>query len=194
MPDFTSVDTRVPFVGRIEELGRLFALFEYGGALTLVGPGGVGKSRLAYEAAVRFERDRAREVIFVPLSGVGPEAVFGSVIAAIGGREHAGRGPLEVIYRELAPRHAILVLDNCEHVPDEAGALIESLQRVHNMAVVATSQRRLDYPDERVLDVAPFDAITGTMFFQERARAANIHIADKDVPITTRIVERLDGL
>ncbi len=194
MSDFTSVDTRVPFVGRGDELKRLFALFEYGGALTLVGPGGVGKSRLAFEAIVRFERDRARDVIFVPLSGVGPEAVFGSVAAAVGAREQVGLDPLDVINREMAARRSILVLDNCEHVPDEAGALIESLQRVHNVAIVATSQRRLDYPDERVLDVGPFDAATGAEFFRERARAANVELSPEDLPVAAAIVERLDGL
>ncbi len=192
--DFTSVDTRVPFVGRVDELKRLFALFEYGGALTLVGPAGVGKSRLAFEAIARFERDRARDVIFVPLSGAGPEAVFGALVAAVGAREQVGRDPLEIINHTIAARRSILVLDNCEHVPDEAAALIESLQRVHHVAIVATSQRRLDYPDERVLEVGPFDAATGAEFFRERARAAGIHLSDEDVPIAATIVERLDGL
>lgn len=194
MPDFTSVDTRVPFVGRGDELKRLFALFEYGGALTLVGPGGVGKSRLAFEAIVRFERDRARDVIFVPLSGVGPEAVFGTIVAAVGAREQVGRDPLDIVNHAMAARRSILVLDNCEHVPDEAGALIEALQRVHNVAIVATSQRRLDYPDERVLEVGPFDAATGTEFFRERAKAANVELSAEDLPIAASIVERLDGL
>ena len=194
MSDFTSVDTRVPFVGRGAELKRLFALFEYGGALTLVGPGGVGKSRLAFEAIARFERDRAREVIFVPLSGVGPEAVFGTIVAAVGAREQVGRDPLDIINHEMAARRSILVLDNCEHVPDEAGALIEALQRIHNVAIVATSQRRLDYPDERVLEVGPFDAATGIEFFRQRAKAANVQLSAEDLPVAASIVERLDGL
>ena len=194
MSDFTSVDTRVPFVGRGDELKHLFALFEYGGALTLVGPGGVGKSRLAFEAIARFERDRARDVIFVPLSGIGPEAVFGAIVAAVGAREQVGRNPLDIIKHEMATRRSILVLDNCEHVPDEAGALIESLQRVHNIAIVATSQRRLDYPDERVLEIGPFDAVTGAEFFRERAKTANVQLSAEDLPIAASIVERLDGL
>ena len=169
MLDYQTVDTRVPFVGRAYELRALLAFLKRGGALTLVGPGGVGKSRLAHEAIARFSRERATESVFVPLAGVMPEAVLGTVMSMTGTPQEPARAPLDTFVDRLRDRALILALDNCEHAPDETSALIDALRALPHVTVLATSQRRLDYADEAVFDVGPLSVDDGVAFFLARA-------------------------
>jgi predicted ATPase len=186
------VDTRVPFVGRDAELELLLAFFERGGALTMLGPGGVGKSRLAYEAARRYAERSGRAVIFAALAGVVPDAAIGTVASAAGAHAPVSGNLADALRAQLAARHAVLVVDNCEHAPDEIAALIETLRKEPSIAVLATSQRRLDYADEKVAKIEPFTVDDGVRFFAARARI--------DAPGTqtlaeiATIVRRLDGL
>ncbi|HEX8805294.1 MAG TPA: AAA family ATPase, partial [Candidatus Aquilonibacter sp.] len=154
--DFQAVDTRVPFVGRANELRALLAFLKRGGALTLVGAGGVGKSRLAHEAVARFARERATECVLVPLAGVLPEAVVGTVMSQLGISQEHGRSPHETLADRLHDRALVLALDNCEHAPDETSALIDATRSLPHVTIIATSQRRLDYADETVFEVEPF--------------------------------------
>ncbi|HTU69252.1 MAG TPA: tetratricopeptide repeat protein [Candidatus Baltobacteraceae bacterium] len=192
--DYNAVDTRVPFVGRAYELRALLAFLKRGGALTLVGPGGVGKSRLAHEAITRFARDSAAECIFLPLAGVAPEAVVGTVMSALGIPEESGRVQTATLVDRLRDRPIILALDNCEHAPDETSALIDALRVLPHFTVIATSQRRLDYTDETVFELEPFTIDDGIAFFLARAEMDSAQINDATVSTVTRIVERVDGL
>jgi predicted ATPase len=186
------VDVRVPFVGRAAEIQRLLVFFSAGGALTIVGPGGVGKSRLALEAARRLSAENGRPVIFAGLAGVTPEAVTGTVVACAGLREKPHVNAIDALRAHLRAKRAILVLDNCEHVPDETSALIDALHAEPSVAILATSQRRLDYTDEIVLRLDPFPVDDGVRFFVARARLeAPTHAVLGDVGT---IVSRLDGL
>jgi len=192
--DYHAVDTRVPFVGRVSEMRSLLAFLKRGGALTLVGPGGVGKSRLAHEAIARFVRDRAVESIFVPLAGVIPEAVTGTVMTALSISEEPSRHPMQTLTSRLSDRALILALDNCEHAPDETGALIDALRGLPRVTVLATSQRRLDYTDEPVIEVEPFGRDDGVAFFMARAGLDSRRAGVATLDTVTTIVERLDGL
>lgn len=189
-----TLDTRVDFVGRTAELAQLRGLLERRGSVTLVGPGGVGKSRLAHEAAMRASRDTARDVTFVALSGAGGEDVFGSVASALGVREELGRNPERALRSALQDSGMIVVIDNCEHVPDESSTLMELLSNIEGVSAIATSQCRLDYAGERIIDVLPFDEETGAEFFMARARLAGIDVLAPDYASVVTIVSRLDGL
>jgi predicted ATPase len=192
--DYQTVDTRVPFVGRAYELRALLAFLKRGGALTLVGPGGVGKSRLAHEAIARFSRERATESVFVPLAGVMPEAVLGTVMSMTGTPQEPARAALDTFVDRLRDRALILALDNCEHAPDETSALIDALRALPNVTVLATSQRRLDYADETVFEVGPLSVEDGVAFFLARAGLDASAIDDPTIATVSTIVERLDGL
>jgi predicted ATPase len=192
--DFQVVDTRVPFVGRAYELRALLAFLKRGGALTLVGPGGVGKSRLAHEAVTRFARERATECILVPLAGVMPEAVVGTVMSQLGISQEPGRSPHETLTDRLRDRALVLALDNCEHAPDETSALIDALRSIPHVTIIATSQRRLDYADETVFEVEPFSLEDGTAFFLARAGLDASQITVNTLATVTTIVERVDAL
>ncbi len=194
MLDYQAVDTRVPFVGRAYELRVLLAFLKRGGLLTLAGPGGVGKSRLAHEAIARFSREHATESIFVPLAGVMPEAVVGTVMSAIGISQEPGRSALDTLVDRLHDRPLILALDNCEHAPDETSALIDALRVLPHVTILATSQRRLDYADETVFEVDPLPVEDGVAFFLARAGLNATNIDDPMIATVTTIVERLDGL
>ncbi len=194
MLDYHAVDTRVPFVGRAYELRALLAFLKRGGALTIVGPGGVGKSRLAHEAVTRFARERATECVYVPLAGVMPEAVVGTVMSHLGISQEPGRSPHETLADRLRDRPAVIALDNCEHAPDETSALIDAVRALGHITVIATSQRRLDYADETVFEVEPFSSDDGIAFFLARAGLEPAQINDATLATVTSIVERVDGL
>ena len=194
MLDYHAVDLRVPFVGRGQELRELLAFLKRGGVLTLVGPGGVGKSRLAHEAIARFREKHHIESAFVPLAGVPPEAVTGSVMSALRISEETGRTPHQTLAERLRDRSLILALDNCEHAPDETAALIDALRGLSGVTVLATSQRRLDYTDEAVLEIGPFSLEDGSAFFIARAGMEPGEIDDATLSTIAKIVERVDGL
>ena len=190
--DIAAVDTRVPFIGRAVEMQSLLEMLARGGALTLVGAGGVGKSRLAYEAALRYEEIAHRRVVFVRLAGIDAEAVTGTVMHALGIHDEPARAQVSSLRDILVESPVTLILDNCEHAPDETSALIDALAGIPKLAVLATSQRRLDYSDETVLEIEPFARDDGVAFFLARAQLREPDLRALD--IITRIVERLDGL
>lgn len=192
--DYQAVDMRVPFVGRAYDLRALLAFLKRGGALTLVGAGGVGKSRLAHEAIARFSRESATESVFVPLAGVMPEAVLGTVMSTVGIPQEPSRNPLDTFVERLRGRALVLALDNCEHAPDETSALIDALRTLPNVIVLATSQRRLDYAEETVLEIGPLSNEDGVAFFLARAGLSASSIDDGTIATVSTIVERLDGL
>jgi predicted ATPase len=192
--EYHAVDRRVPFVGRATELHELLSFLKRGGFLTLAGAGGVGKSRLAHEALSRHAERHPIRTLFIPLAGVQPEAVVGTVMSALGVVEESGRSPIETIADGLRDRPLILVLDNCEHAPDEVAALIDGLRGLGSLTILATSQRRLDYFDERVLELGPFTTDDGVAFFIARAGIEPSKIDEAMLQTVGVIVERVDGL
>jgi predicted ATPase len=191
-----TVDLRVPFVGRIEELATLAEALDTGDAITLVGTGGVGKSRLAIEAAERWERASGRVAVFVTLAGVAPELVADAVARALEVRDEQGLDVLEAIADALAAEPRALLLDNCEDAGAAVAAVIERLQGIDGVPILATSRSRLVTEGERILHVRPFDAREGGEFFVARARSAAVpvDVDGADAPAVKRIVASLDGL
>ena len=189
-----TVDTRIHFIGRDRELQRLRSFCSRGGVLTIVGPGGVGKSRLAFEALIRFARARGHRTIYVALAGVASGAVTGAIMAAAGTREEAGRTPLQTLREELARHATLLVLDNCEHVADEAKHIITALLGIPKLSIVATSRDELEYSGETLLELEPFGPEEGVELLRARARTANVSIHRQELDVAREIVSRLNGL
>lgn len=177
----------LPPAGALDAVRELLA----GGRLvTLVGPGGVGKTRLALEVARTLPPDRTR---FVELGAVRePDAVPGAVVAAAGLSPAAG--PPAQALAALAARDLVLVLDNCEHVVDAVAEVVETLlERPGPLRLLATSREPLRTPGEHVHRVPPLGRADAGALFVERARAAGAGAAVGD-PAVGRVVDLLDGL
>ena len=147
------------FVGRVRERAELLEMIKAHRQVTAVGPGGVGKTRLALTVAAEAAGQYADGVWFVdlvPITDPGRSAVAGTVAGALGLGEQPGRGMDESVLAALADRHALLVLDNCEQVRDGVALFLERLLAAcPRVTVLATSRARLMVPFERVYPVPP---------------------------------------
>jgi predicted ATPase/DNA-binding CsgD family transcriptional regulator len=186
-------------VGREAELARACA-FLRGGAvrvLTLTGPGGVGKTRLALEIAAKLAVDFAGAVGFVSLAPVDdPTLVLPTIARALGVRESTKASPLAVLTRAFRETRLLLVLDNFEQVvaaaPD-VGALLDVCPR---WAILATSRVPLRLTGEQEIAVLPLATADAVALFGDRARAArqDLALAGADAMAVAEICARLDGL
>ncbi|WP_433561768.1 hypothetical protein ACQP1O_29925 [Nocardia sp. CA-151230] len=169
--------------------------------MTAVGPGGVGKTRLALTVVADVAADFADGVWFVdlvPISSPDMCVVAGTAAMTLGIGEQPGRGFDRAVLAALADRNALLVLDNCEHVRDGVAPFVEQLLAAcPGMSVLATSRARLMVPFERVYTVPPMslagegdsDAVA---LFMDRA-AAGGWAAPEVVSRVERAVELVRG-
>ena len=133
------------FVGRDQELGEIRSLFREGKRLlTLVGIGGIGKTRMALELGFSASDLGWANVYFVELAPLtSPDLVDGAVLESVGGG--SSRSPLQAVVEHLRETTGLLVLDCCEHVLDAARRVSEVvLRRCPTMAILATSRSPLD--------------------------------------------------
>jgi predicted ATPase/class 3 adenylate cyclase len=187
------------FVGRERELARVRELIGQRRLLTLTGVGGVGKTRLALQAAVDALPVFPGGAWLVELARTGdPSAVVAVVARALGAAAQPGRADIDVVCDHLGATRSILVLDNCEHVLDAAADLTEAvLDRCPQVVVLATSREALDLDGEQVVPVRPLDPATDAMsLFAERARDVDPEFAltPESTPAVREICLRLDGV
>ncbi|NEM04482.1 BTAD domain-containing putative transcriptional regulator [Geodermatophilus normandii] len=189
------------FVGRTAELARLGTALSGQRLVTLVGPGGSGKTRLALEAA-RRRPTGAPPAALVELAGVEDPELVAAQVATVLGVTLAGGDPLGAVATALQDRPLLLVLDNCEHVVDAAAAVCAALlPRCPELQVLATSREPLGLPGEAVLPCGPMPAgapgSDAEQLFLDRARLAAPHLADpseEDLRHVRDLVAALDGL
>jgi predicted ATPase/DNA-binding SARP family transcriptional activator len=145
------------FVGRRDELDEVRALLFRSRLVTLVGVGGVGKTRLALEAARRASTDLVDAIAFADLAAVtDPGLVAQQALGALGVEERPGEGAAAAVARELTGTDVLLVLDNCEHVRDAAAAIAtDLLQAAPDLRILATSREVLDISGEAAYPVPP---------------------------------------
>ncbi len=192
------------FRGRNAELEQVDQAIDSSRFVTLVGPGGVGKTRLAVAAAARRRDEHSGGAWLVELGGLtDPAAVAPAAAAALGasgpalGDDQPSGSTAELIARHLTGRSLVIVLDNCEHVIDEAAALAQALVgALPGLRLVATSREPLGVPGEFLIPIVglvPGDAVE---LFGDRARAVQPGF-DPDGPaeaVIDGICRRLDGL
>ncbi len=146
------------FVGREREVAAVKALLDLPDVrlLTLTGPGGVGKTRLAIEVATSLKRAFADGVVFVELAALSDAAlVIPTIAQAVGVREAGGLPPFERLTAALRSRELLLVLDNCEHVVAAAMQIADLLANCPKLTVLATSREPLRIAAERQFAVPP---------------------------------------
>jgi predicted ATPase/DNA-binding SARP family transcriptional activator len=149
-------------VGREQELARLQALLDDSACrlVTLVGPGGIGKTRLAVEVTAARQDRRRDGAVFVSFVGTSParpeeaaDLVVANLAAALGVSLAVPRDPLELLADHLAGRELLLVLDNLEQLRDAAAAMAELLRRSPGVQLLVTSRRRLGLGVEWLVEV-----------------------------------------
>ena len=192
------------FVGRTAELQELSEAVRASRLVTLIGPGGVGKTRLAVEAAATLREEHRDGAWLVEFASVTePGGVAPAVAGALGAAAAGLVGPpspgstVELIVRFLAGRSLVVVFDNCEHVIDQAAALAETLAgTVPGLRLIATSREPLGVPGEVLVSVGPLAVPSAVELFVDRARAVRPGFtADGHTrPVIDDICRRLDGL
>jgi predicted ATPase len=196
-------------VGRERELREIRDLLADPGVrlLTLIGPGGIGKTRLAVHVGAEQADIAPDGVFFVDLSPVtDADAAFDAVARAVGA---SGTGrPLDLLREHLTTRRVLLVLDNLEQVIDAASGIAELLRSGPDLRVLVTSREALRVRGERLYAVPPLtlpddlrspDAVSGSeagALFVERARDARpgFELTRDDAEDVAEICSRLDGL
>ena len=180
------------FVGREDELARVAALLEQPGCrlLTIVGPGGIGKTRLALQALQSYPG----EVKLVLLEHVEPALLVPALAAALGLRPSTG-DTLEQVALYLGGRETLIVLDNVEHLADAARAVLETiLARAPGVRFVLTSRVSLGTRQEWVLRLGGLEQSAACQLFAQRLRQANAAVADGEIPEAPQICRLVDGL
>ncbi len=166
-----------PLVGREPELDQAAELLRRRElrVLTLTGPGGAGKTRLAIELATRLQDRYPSGVFFVPLADAqSADAAIAAIIETLELRERPGEGPLETLKDELRDKHLLLLLDNLEQVLVVAEPLAELLRAAPRIQVVATSRERLRVAAEQELVLGPLPPDDAIELFVARARAVDL--------------------
>jgi predicted ATPase/class 3 adenylate cyclase/Flp pilus assembly protein TadD len=148
------------FVGRTDDLARLHRLLDEDRLVTLVGPGGTGKTRVALRLAAERLTRHADGVWFVELAAaVDTPGVVNAVALALGVKEDSERDLLEAVVDFVEDKSVLLVADNCEHVLDAAAATLERLLAAGlGVRVLATSREPIEIEGERLFPLAPLDA------------------------------------
>jgi predicted ATPase/DNA-binding SARP family transcriptional activator len=207
------------FVGREQELDRILDLLRSGPLLTLVGPGGVGKTRLAIEAARRAAEAGhcPGGIWFVDLGLLTDPVLVASTVARTLGLGDAdvadtdGRRARRSLDDSIGDRPALLVLDNCEHLVDAAAVVVRDLlSATSRIRVLCTSREALGLAGEAVWSVpslampprgqpVPLATLAGcdaVRLFNERAAAVqpNFVLDAATVPLVTELCRRLDGI
>jgi len=193
------------FVGRDAEVAKVEWLLERGRLVTLTGPGGVGKTRIAVHVAAGARAAYPDGVYLCRLARVSdPDAVAAAVASVLRVEQLAEHPLVERVIEFLLLKRALLVLDNCEHVLPAAAELVATiLLRTPSVDVLATSRERLGVDGEQRVPVGPLPtpawddpAAPSAVLFIERARAVrpDYTLAPGGVATVSELCRRLDGL
>jgi len=191
------------FVGREHEAREARKALSEGRLVTLLGSGGVGKTRLAVEVASAAGTNYEHGGAFVELVPVRPEFFVQTVAAALGVAGRPGQTLDESVLEYLATRTALIVLDNCEHILEEVAEFVgHVLAGCPRIGVLTTSRERLGVPGERLITVPPLATAStdddsmpaeAIRLFLDRALATDPDFAD-DASVVAELCARLDGM
>lgn len=183
-------------VGRSAEIGAVVDAIDAFGVVSIVGVGGMGKTRLALEAATAAEF--ADGAWWCDLAAVtAPDAVPAAVLAVFGARQSSGRSATECLVEHLSGRAVLVVFDNCEHVIDAARSLVGSIRGgCPAVRVLATSREALGLRGEHVISLSSLPTDDGVGLFCTRAGEARSDLAFDDATLAaaSEICGQLDGI
>jgi predicted ATPase len=187
------------FVGRSAEVVELTARLTGSPArlVTLTGTGGVGKTRLAVEAAWHVGGELPGGAWLVELAPLAaPSEIVGAIAESLAIRPPPGSDLLDSIVERFAVEPALLVLDNCEHLIDSVGDAVSVLLRgCPHLTVLTTSREPLGVTGERIQEVRPFDAaLEGVELFHDRASWSGADLSPDDDATVAQLCARLDGI
>lgn len=186
------------FIGRQAEIDSVRALLGSARMVTLLGPGGVGKTRIAVRAAISLAGGFRDGVRMVELSGVKDgELLPHAVGAAFGLPETAGQAPLDMVVEFLREEQSLLILDTCEHLVDSCAMLAEILlSSCPGLRLLLTSRHTLDVPAEHTLVVSPLEEAEAVRLFTERAVAVRpgFALTAGNHDQVSALCRRLDGI
>ena len=185
------------FVGRQQDVLRIERLLETEALVTVVGAGGMGKTRLALEAAACVLNDRKDGTWFVDLASIFDETLVISVLLSVLSVDQAkDAAPLDVLLKHLDERELLLVLDNCEHLIGEVARVVVALvRRCPHVTILATSREPLNVSGEHVYQMSGLTLDSAAQLFNERARAASQDfLPEKNARFVEDICRRLDGI
>ena len=203
-----------PIIGRSQEVETILRMLSVDGIrlLTIIGPAGVGKTRLAIAAQEQLDKYFPNGVIFVDLTPIRlPQDVLGAIARACGVTDTSPFPEGERLVASLQGRATLVVLDNFEQLLPAAVELASLLAQCPNLVLLVTSRAPLHIRWEQTLRVAPLPvpdlssalpplaelaAIPSVMLFLQRARArrASFALTDKQTPMLAELVAQLDGL
>ncbi|MBA2470445.1 MAG: AAA family ATPase, partial [Chloroflexia bacterium] len=202
-----------PLLGRDEEIARIRAVLDSGETrlVTLTGPGGIGKTRLALKVAAEVKDDFAHGVCFVPLASIHDAGLVAPAIArTLGVRESKDRPVTQILTEFLRERHLLLVLDNLEQVIAAAPWMSGLLGACPRLKILATSRTPLRVRGEQRLPIPPLpvpghvgrqpvgtlSAYASVTLFVQRAHAVQpaFELTEANADAVAEICRRLDGL
>ena len=190
------------FIGRKRELSTIAQAIDEHRLVTLHGPGGVGKTRLALAAAASIRAAFGQQAMLVELSALrNPELLAAEVAKALGLPSESAERPAQALARQLAESELLLLLDTCEHLVPACASLIQVLlDSCPDLRVLATSREPLGVPGEYVVPVQPLatdaaqsDAVE---LFLDRARAAvpGYALTPANTAAVVALCQKLDGI
>ncbi|WP_433440572.1 ATP-binding protein [Nonomuraea sp. CA-141351] len=199
------------FIGRQHEVAAVKRLLAHARMVTLTGPGGVGKTRLALRVATHLRRAFPDGVWLVELAELdNPALLPQAVVAALNIQDHSAQPPMQVLTEHLREQRTLVVLDNCEHVLDESAVMAQTLLcSAPELRILATSRQPLGITSEQMFAVptlplpsresrhgTPSSMADAVRLFADRAAAVRpgFTVTDENRDIVERICRRLDGL
>jgi predicted ATPase/DNA-binding CsgD family transcriptional regulator len=198
----------LPFIGRVHEIHELVQQLtsEKLRLITILGPGGMGKTRLSIEVGRKLVGHFMDGVYFVPLAAVtSAEQIVTTIAEIIGFNFHSDKQPKQQLLEHLQKQHILLIIDNFEHLLDSGGLLTAMLHSTPQAKVLVTSREKLNLAGEVIHILsglsAPIDTNTNTIadydavkLFVETAQRASVEVNDAEMVVVARICQLLGGM
>ncbi|HEY4433147.1 MAG TPA: adenylate/guanylate cyclase domain-containing protein [Candidatus Cybelea sp.] len=188
---------RTSFVGRFDDAARVEALLGRSAVVTIVGAGGIGKTRLALEVAANRLSDERDGAWIVDLASItDSRLIAGTILAGVRAEPKPDEEPLDTLLAFLEKRELLLLLDNSEHLVSETAEIAANIvAHCPQITILATSRAPLDISGERIYRLAPLELASAMQLFVDRAQAVDPDFTSAtSAPAIEQICTNLDGI